>query len=69
MDKEILERLEKLETEMSRTKEQILTQFDVYTRKLNDNMTALLVQNQVLKYRIEKYFDYENYFNTQSTIK
>lgn len=69
MDKEILERLEKLETEMSRTKEQILTQLDVYTRKLNDNMTALLVQNQVLKYRIEKYFDYENYFNTQSTIK
>lgn len=69
MDSEILERLEKLEAEMSRTKSQILTQLDIYTHKLDGNMNALLAQNQVLKYHIEKYFDYENYFNSQSTIK
>lgn len=67
MDKEVLEKIEKLESELSRAKEQILTGLDVYTHKLDGNMNALLLQNQLLRHHIEKYFDYENYFNKQNS--
>ncbi|MBO5478810.1 MAG: hypothetical protein J6A04_03740 [Clostridia bacterium] len=63
MDKEVIKKLEKIEKELIATKEQILTELAVYNNKFDSNLNALIVQNQVLKSRIDKYFNYKNYFD------
>lgn len=63
MDQYILERLEKIEEEMVRSKKQILTELAVYDNKINSTISSLKLQIQVLRNSVDKYFDYENYFD------
>lgn len=66
MDKEVLEKIENLVSELSKMNKQILTELDVYIHKYDNNIKILLAENKTLKYYIEKYFDYQNYFNKQN---
>lgn len=63
MDQYILERLEKIEEEIVRSKKHILTELAVHDNKINSTISSLKLQIQVLKNSVDKYFDYENYFD------
>lgn len=68
MDQYILERLEKIEEEIVRSKKQILTELAVHDNKINSTITGLKLQIQVLRNSVDKYFDYENYFDNLDNL-
>lgn len=63
MDKEIIERLEKIEKDLAETKQQILTEFAVYTHKVDMHTHDLTICHRYLKSALDKLFDYKNYFD------
>lgn len=63
MDKEVLERLEKIQEDIIKSKKQFLTELAVHDNKVNSTISSLKLQIQVLTNSVDKYFDYENYFD------
>lgn len=69
MDKEVLEKLEKLERSLEETKQELLTEFAVYTHKESIRTSEINASLRTLKFSIEKFFDYKNYFDNKDTAQ
>ncbi len=62
MEKEILERLDRIEKDVLEAKQEILAEIQVYSKKNHSDLLDIRIFNEVLKDKIEKYINYKDYY-------